>query len=176
MNRVKYIILWGLCLVLCAAQPSVSNETLFRRTLSRLETAVRQGDTGTIRNLVRFPFLTAPQWTNEDLKEHAANPAKGWVDAQEFGRYYADIFHADVDRLLPGAKESNLSVIAKDTKEDYYRRLMARSDAGTPLYEVYFQYPEARSGGDSYFGFVFGRVSGQYKVISYYGKWPVKPS
>lgn len=170
-----HIVLWGWCLLSqTAPHPLLANEPAFRHTLVQLETAVRNRDSAAIRGLLHFPLLTAPQWTNEDLKTQKIDPKEGWIDAAEFPRYYPDIFHADVNRLLPGTKEANLSVIARDTREDYYRRLMKLSDPGAPLYEVYFQYPEGRSGGDSYFGFVFGRVSGQYKVISYYGKWPVK--
>jgi hypothetical protein len=145
----------------------VSDEILFRQTLHHLQSAVATGDTATIRGLLYFPLLTAPQWTNDDLHDHSADTTGGAIRATDFAKYCGAIFHRDVRRLLPQAGESNLSEIERNTKENYYKRLARQTDPGSHLYELYMQYP------DGYFGFVFGRIAGQYKVVSYYAKWPV---
>ena len=153
-------------------QPAAADDdVLFHQTLRQFQTAVARGDTSAVRGLLYFPFLTAPQWTNDDLRDHSADTSGGKIGTGEFDRYYPRIFHEDVARLLPKAGEDDLSVVTRDTREDYYRRLEQETDPGSQLYEMYMQYP-AR-GSDGYFGFVFGRVAGQYKVISYYAKWPV---
>lgn len=150
-----------------APAPARSDETLFRTALRQLQTAVTHGDSASIRGLLHFPLLTAPQWTNDDIHDHTADTAGGVIRAAEFQKVYGAIFHRDVRRLLPKADESSLNEITADTKENYYRRLARQTDPGSHLYEVYMQYP------DGFFGFVFGRINRQYKVISYYAKWPV---
>jgi hypothetical protein len=42
------------------------------------------------------------------------------------------------------------------------------------MYEIYFQYPEKNTQSENYFAFVFGKVNGQFKVLSTYSKWPIK--
>ncbi|TDW96813.1 hypothetical protein [Dinghuibacter silviterrae] len=146
---------------------SAPDETLFRQAFRHLQAAVASNDTAAIRGLLHFPLLTSPQWTNDDLRDRSADTSGGVIHATDFSRLYGSIFHRDVRRLLPKAGENSLAEIAPDTKEDYYKRLARQTDPGSHLYELYMQY------SDGYFGFVFGRVGGTYKVISYYAKWPV---
>ncbi|RPD43286.1 hypothetical protein EG028_03030 [Chitinophaga barathri] len=121
-----------------------------------------------------FPLQTAQQWTNQDLRDMAVDKEGGKVSRQEFNSYRENIFNRDVLRLLPDAKEGELSEIDARSPEDYYKLLRKCTDRATKMYEVYMQYPEKNGTAENYFAFVFGRVKGQYKVIGYYAKWPVK--
>lgn len=155
--------------------PSVStDEQKFRTAFSALQQAVQGNNQELVKSLIRFPLQTAKQWTNEDLKDMDIDKAAGKVGADEFGEYYPKIFHADVKRLLPKAGEENFSEIDDRIGEDYYKTLQQGTDKDTKLYEVSMQYPEKNGTAESYFTFVFGSVQGQYKVIGYYAKWPVK--
>ncbi len=123
--------------------------------------------------MLYFPLQTAQQWTNDDLENMQIDRESGKVSRQEFNDYRRHIFNRDVQRLLPDAGEDALSEI-NEGGEDYYKTLRKCTDKGSKMYEVYMQYPEKNGGAENYFAFVFGRVSGHYKVIGYYAKWPVK--
>lgn len=155
--------------------PSVStDEQKFRTAFSGLQQAVQGDNQELVKSFIRFPLQTARQWTNEDLKNMNIDKAAGNVGANEFSEYYSKIFHADVKRLLPKAGEENFSQIDDKIGEDYYKTLQQGTDPDSELYEVSMQYPEKNGSAESYFTFVFGRVQGEYKVIGYYAKWPVK--
>ncbi|NIG55697.1 hypothetical protein [Chitinophaga sp. Cy-1792] len=150
------------------------DEQQFRIVLQALQRAVKTNNRDTIRQYLRFPLQTAMQWTNDDVKAGTVDKPGGLVSAADFNKYYNSIFHPDVGRLLPEAGEDNLQEIDADSPEDYYKTLRRVTDKHSHLYEVYQQYPEKNTQAESFFGFVFGRVDGEYKVIAYYGKWPVK--
>ncbi len=149
-------------------------EQAFRRFFAVFQKAVQQDKPGQLEALLYFPLQTAQQWTNEDLKNMDVDKESGKVSRGEFNSYRKNIFTPDVIRLLPKAKEEELSEIDAQSPEDYYRVLRKCTDKATKMYEVYMQYPEKNGTAESYFAFVFGRVDGQYKVIGYYAKWPAK--
>lgn len=149
-------------------------EQAFRRFFAVFQKAVQQDNPGQLATLLYFPLQTAQQWTNEDLKNMDVDKESGKVSRNEFSSYHKNIFTPDVIRLLPKAKEEELSEIDAQSPEDYYRVLRRCTDKATKMYEVYMQYPEKNGTAESYFAFVFGRVKGQYKVIGYYAKWPAK--
>ncbi|GEP96135.1 hypothetical protein CCY01nite_23950 [Chitinophaga cymbidii] len=156
--------------------PSIStDEQKFRTAFSGFLQAVEGDNQELAKSFIRFPLQTSRQWTNEDLKNGNINKTAGNIDANEFAKYYPKIFHADVKRLLPEADEENFSLIGgKKIEEDYYKTLQQGTDPDSELFEVSMQYPEKNSAAESYFTFVFGRVQGEYKVIGYHGKLPVK--
>jgi hypothetical protein len=149
-------------------------EQAFRRFFAVFQKAVQQDNPGQLATLLYFPLQTAQQWTNEDLKNMDVDKESGKVSRNEFSSYHKNIFTPDVIRLLPKAKEEELSEIDAQSPEDYYKVLRRCTDKATKMYEVYMQYPEKNGTAESYFAFVFGRVNGQYKVIGYYAKWPAK--
>ncbi|MBV7529412.1 hypothetical protein [Chitinophaga sp. sic0106] len=162
-----------------AARSNISPDTTgdeqkFRIALAVLQQAVKKNDTVMIKKCIRFPLQTCLQWTNEDLKTTQVDKAAGKVAFYEFSEYYPNIFHAAVKRLLPKAGESALQEIDEKMNEDYYNTLRQGTDKGSKLYEVYEQYPEKSGHAESFFAFVFGRIAGEYKVVAYYAKWPVK--
>ncbi|MBO9153821.1 hypothetical protein ACFOTA_16495 [Chitinophaga sp. GCM10012297] len=150
------------------------DEQQFRSFFTAFQKAVQQNNPGQLVNLLYFPLQTAQQWTNQDLKDMNIDRESGKVSRQEFNSYRENIFNRDVLRLLPKARENQLSEIDASSPEDYYKALRKCTDKASKMYEVYMQYPETNGNAENYFAFVFGRVKGRYKVIGYYAKWPVK--
>ena len=156
-----------------APAPKGTDEQQFRQFLQQFKVAVRQKNKQTVINLFNFPLQTTPQWTNEDLANMPVNPAEGLVDKSEFVNYYNDIFTADAVRLIPKSREDELSEIERTTSENYYQTVAKVTDQRSKLYELQIQYAQD-NGKETSFGFVFGKVKGNYKVISYYRPWPLK--
>jgi hypothetical protein len=153
---------------------TTGDEQKFRIALAVLQQAVKKNDEEQIKKCIHFPLQTSLQWTNEDLKNTQVDKTAGKVGFNEFKEYYPNIFHAAVRQLLPKAGEDNLQEIDEKMNEDYYNTLRQGTDKGSKLYEVYEQYPEKNGHAESFFAFVFGRIAGEYKVVAYYAKWPVK--
>lgn len=159
-----------------SAKDSVSadDESKFLRAFAKFQHAVKTNTPEAVAKCIHFPFQTTPMWFNEDLRTRQINKYEGLISYNELGKYYPDIFHTDVKRLLPRAGEEELHEVEEDTDEDYYNILRQPTDKGAKLYEVYFQYPTSGTNSESFFAFVFGRIGGEYKAIAYYAKWPVK--
>lgn len=155
--------------------PSIStDEQKFRTAFAGFQQAVRGDNQELVKSFIRFPLQTSRQWTNEDQKNVNINKAAEKVDASEFAKYYPEIFHADVKRLLPKAEKENFSGIGDKIEEDYYKTLQQGTDPDSELFEVSMQYPGKNGAAESYFTFVFGRVQGEYKVIGYHARRPAK--
>jgi len=157
-----------------AESQTVNNdEKEFRQFLKAFKQGVKNGDKQKLITYLNFPLQTQPQWSNEDLKATTINPADGLITKQEYPQYAGDIFTKDAIRLIPASTEDNLVQIDNDTNESYYKTLKAVTDKGSTLYELQQQYVQVNNKETSY-GFVFGKVKGHYKVISYFCPWPVK--
>lgn len=120
-----------------------------------------------MKAIVHFPFYTAKASLADSMLPTDA------ITAEAFKKYYPEIFTADVLRLMPAYPLADLTEIDVKTKDPYYRELLKITDPGMPLYEAYRQFPESGTAAESYFGFVFGKIKGDYKLVAYYGKWPV---
>jgi hypothetical protein len=120
-----------------------------------------------------FPLQTLPQWTNDEVKGKLVNTNEGLITEAEFSQYINDIFTKDAIKLIHASGEDDLSEIDKTSTENYYLILKQLTDNGSTLYEFEKQYAED-NGKETSFGFVFGKVKGAYKVISYYRPWPLK--
>ncbi|WP_345954277.1 hypothetical protein [Mucilaginibacter sp. PAMB04168] len=155
-------------------QPVIdSDEQLFRQFLAQFKFAVKQKDKAALSNMLYYPLQTSPQWSNTDLQSSTGNYQDGLLSKKELPLYMADIFSGDVTRLVPASTEDDLSVIDAHSNEDYYLRLRQVTDKGTSLYELQKQYVQD-NGKETSFGFVFGKVKGTYKILSYYTPWPLK--
>ncbi|MDN5286866.1 MAG: hypothetical protein JWR38_3140 [Mucilaginibacter sp.] len=159
------------------AKPTVTvknnDEQQFRAFLKKFKETVKKGDKTALRSMLYFPLQTLPQWTSEDLKSTTINPADGLITVTEYPQYADNIFSKDAQRLIPQSREDDLSEIDNNTTENYYITIKAVIDKGSTLYELQQQY-EQRNGKETSYGFVFGKVKGQYKVISYFCPWPLK--
>lgn len=155
--------------------PSVStDEQKFRTAFAAFQEAVKGNNEELVKKFIHFPLQTGKQWTNEDLRSAQIDKSAGNITASEFKEYYKNIIHAAVIRQLPRAAEDDLHEIDEKMNEDYYKTLQQGTDKDSKLYEVYQQYPEKNGSAESFYAFVFGRVEGEYKVVGYYAKWPVK--
>jgi hypothetical protein len=154
-------------------QTAVTDEQLFRAFISKFKNAIKTQDKAQLQTLFNFPLQTNPQWSNEDLKNSRIDRKSGLINRAEFATYYNDIFTKDAIKLIPASAEDDLSEIDKTTTEDYYKTLMPVTDKGSTLYELEKQYTQD-NGQETSFGFVFGKVNGTYKAISYYRPWPLK--
>lgn len=157
--------------------PATGDEEQFDAFFDAFCEAVKQKDKKQLESMLFFPFQTGNIWRNDDIphmKDPAMNERFNQVAKKEYNEYFNNIFHPDVIRMLPGTEGEEIAEIAGDTEDDYYLRLKRHTDAGSKMYEVYVQYVEQHRPNESYFAFVFGKVKGQYKALSYYAKWPVK--
>ncbi|WP_346319455.1 hypothetical protein [Chitinophaga sp. YIM B06452] len=140
--------------------------------LNEFKAAVVQKDVVKVQSMISFPLPTAPKPSDDGLTLEHDSSSTDKIKQPEFMEHYGAIFTSDILRLLPMASLDNIEVI-DDNADDYYRRLQSRTDSGKVIYEVYIQYPEKNETADSFFGLVFGQVEGEFKMISYYAKWPV---
>ncbi|MFD2324960.1 hypothetical protein [Mucilaginibacter galii] len=152
---------------------SVGDEELFRNCLTKFKNAVKAQNKAGIKSVFNFPLQTLPQWANDEIKNSTIRPQDGMIKQTEFLTYFNDIFTKDATKLIVASKEDDLSEIEKSTSENYYITLQQVTDKGSTLFELQKQYMQD-NGQETSFGFVFGKVRGTYKIISYYRPWPLK--
>jgi len=150
-----------------------TDEQKFRAFFKKFKAAAQQKNRKQLAAMLHFPLQTTPQWSNNDLKSSTINPAEGLVAESEYPQYEGAIFSAAILRLIPKSSENDLSEIDAATAENYYKVIAKGTDKGSKLYELQQQYTQS-NGKETSYGFVFGRVNGLYKIISYYSPWPVK--
>ena len=156
-----------------AGKAAKNDEQQFRVFLKEFKAAVQQKNKKQLALMINFPLQTLPQWTSEDLKSTTVKPEEGLVTESEYPQYADALFTKDVMRLIPKSKEADLSEIDTANPEDYYKTVGKVTDKGSTLYELQQQY-EQDNGKETSYGFVFGKVKGKYKIISYFCPWPVK--
>jgi hypothetical protein len=143
------------------------DEAAFRKSLRNFKAAVAGRDVGKAEALMNFPFFTSRSSIGSG-RDLPVDP----ISRKEFQTYKSDIFNAEVIRVLPRLNES--SVAEMEGNEDTYdAALRSMADPGSKLYEVYAQYEQKGRNTESFFAFVFARVKARYRVVAYYGKWPV---
>lgn len=152
-----------------------ADEKQFDSFFEKFQQAVRRNDEATLKGMLQFPFQTAPQWTSEDYRDKAVDKVGARVDSSEFHQYYNAIFSGDVKRLLPRMKSEDVTELEDVANNDYYATMQRLTDKGTPMYEAYSQFAQQRNPQQElFFGFVFGKVNGTYKAVSFYSRWPAK--
>jgi hypothetical protein len=170
----KFWHLW-LLLLICLSGQTVAQTAKsitkvgFQSLLTNFKSAIQKGDQVRLGQLLNYPFYTnRADGNNGDF--YPSEP----ISKTEFKTYSKELFHTDVRRLFPQLHIDELSEIDNKTKDTYYLALLKTCDPGSKLYEAYLQCGLANGISESYFAFVFGRIKGNYRVIAYYGKWPVK--
>lgn len=167
---MKYMV--ALLVLLClgaSAQKKNSEEDQFRIIWKSFRTHIKSHNLTAASQLVNFPLYTA-----KSENAQGRSVPTDLLTAAEFKAYKKDVFNEEVIRILPKLGEENLSEIVGN-EDSYYARVRKTTIPGSKLYEVYAEYKQQGRNSESYFGFVFGKVkSGNYKVIAYYGKWPVR--
>ncbi|WCT10462.1 hypothetical protein [Mucilaginibacter jinjuensis] len=154
-------------------EEGLTDEQQFRQFLKQFKDAVKTKSKTQLVTMFHFPLQTLPQWTNDELNNTTVKPQEGLISQNEFPTYFDDIFTKDAVKLIPASGENDLSEIDKTTTENYYKTLQQATDKGSTLYELQKQYTED-NGKETSFGFVFGKIGGKYKAISYYRPWPLK--
>jgi len=154
-------------------EKTIGDEQLFRNCLAKFKSVVKAKNKAAVTAFFNFPLQTLPQWTNDELKNSTVTPQEGLIKQAEFSTYFNDIFTKDAIKLIAASKEDDLSEIEKNTSENYYITLQKVTDKGSTLFELKKQYTQ-NNGQETSFGFVFGKVRGAYKIISYYRPWPLK--
>ena len=153
--------------------PVNNDEQQFRQFLKQFKAAAKQKNLAQLSGMFQYPVQTSPQWSNDDLHNMAKKPVDGLMDKPELQKHFDDVFSGDALRLIPKSGDNDLSEIDKATAEDYYKELVKKTDKGSTLYELNIQYTQDNNKETS-FGFVFGRVNGSYKILSYFRPWPLK--
>jgi len=153
----------------CAQSKKEPKQQPFNTFFTTFKEAVQKNQFPTLESMLHYPF-----YTSRDENKNGMYKPSDPIEINEYAKYSKEIFHADVIRLLPRMHKNELNIIDQKTTDKYEQLLQKQCDAGSILYEAYFQYPLKGSHAESYFGFIFGKIKGRYKVIAYYGKWPVK--
>lgn len=149
------------------------DDKVFKLFLKHFKEAVKKADQSQLKTMLHFPLQTLPQWTSEDLKNGSVNLTEGLITVTEYPTYASIIFNKDAIKLIPKSTDDNLSEIDNNITENYYTTIKKITDKGSTLYELQQQY-EQKNGKETSYGFVFGKIKGQYKVISYFCPWPLK--
>jgi hypothetical protein len=160
-----------------AVADSAADRVLFAAFFEKFKKAAQQNKEAELGDLLYFPFQTV-QWTNDDLQDGTVDKAGGHIKRDEFHKCYPYIFYKEVRQYFGKADLDDLTEYTDLGGQDYYLTLQRLTDKGSPMFEAYVQRdPDVKPGKTTpgnYFGFVFGKVNGAYKAISYYGKWDVK--
>jgi hypothetical protein len=158
------IVIWFTCI---KSLPAQRDEIRFKGMLKAFNAAIRANNLEQMSTMIKFPLPT--NVSSQDLENGVPIDH---ISKQDFKKYYAYIFHPKVVKLVPLSKYDGICEVTS-SNGNYYAILKKLIDKGSKMYELYIQYPEDQSKAESYFSFVFGQVSGQYRVIGYYAKWPV---
>ena len=167
---MKYtVVLFVLISLGTSAQKKNADEAKFLVVWKAFRENIRVRNLTAASQFLNFPLFTA----KADDDKYGFLPADK-LKLAEFQEYKLDIFNDEVIRILPKLGEDNLSEIDGD-EDSYYTALKKLTLPGSKLYEVYAEYKQVGRNTESFFGFVFGKVKGgNYRVIAYYGKWPVR--
>lgn len=156
-----------------AVADSEADRQLFQAFFEKFVQAAKKNDEAQLRRMIYFPFQTAMIWTNDDFGYGAADTTGERVWENEFHQCYPNIFYRELRKNLASYRDDELSELTDLGDADYYLRLQKLTDKGSPIFEIYEQWTFTDSTlAGNYFGFVFGKVKGNYKALSYYGKFP----
>lgn len=142
--------------------------------LIKLKTAIVMNDQLKLLNLIHFPLQTQLMWMND---AEAIDEKSGLLRKEEFPKYYRKSFFDKEQRRILGYElgdEVYPVNLQNNQASNYYQRLSQETDPGTLLFNYYLQWERPDGRGDYWFGLVAGQIKGEFKLLSYYSKWPVK--
>lgn len=145
-----------------------------RTFLMKLKTAIVNNDQPRLLNMIHFPMQTQLMWMNES---QAIDEKVGLLSKEEFPKYYRKSFFDKEQRRVLGYEQGDEVYpinLQSDQASNYYQRLSEGTDPGTLLFNYYLQWGRPDGRGDYWFGLVVGQIKGEFKLLSYYSKWPVK--
>lgn len=151
------------------------NRALFDKFFTKFVRAVRRNNEQELATLIHFPLQTASVRTLTGLEYERVDTTEDLIQREEFHKYYPNIFYPELRKQFRTVNSDDLSELEGVDGEGYYRILHRITNKGTPMFELYAQWTYTNTGlAGSYFGFVFGKVNNEYKMLSYYGKFPAK--
>ncbi|WP_345231531.1 hypothetical protein [Olivibacter ginsenosidimutans] len=162
-----------LLLGLCGTSFGQKLDKAFRSFYTGFQRNVAAQRLDALQQVIYFPLQTM-YWIDGMNSFSDEEKANGLIQADEFDQYADTIFNDQVRRLIPETDVSRIQQIDVEASGDYYKRLGRLIDKGTTLLELYCEYGGNSSVGDHYFGFVFGRVQGEYRVMAYYTSLRIK--
>lgn len=145
-----------------------------RLFLMKLKTAIVKNDQPKLLDMIHFPLQTQLMWMNG---EQPNDKNDGLLRKDEFPKYYRKHFFDKEQRGVLGSElgdEVYPINLQSDQASNYYQRLSEGTDPGTLLFSYYLQWERPDGRGDHWFGLVVGQIKGEFKLLSYYSKWPVK--
>lgn len=145
-----------------------------REFLMKLKTAIVKNEESKLLDMIHFPLQTQLMWMNG---EQPMNEKSGLLGKEEFPKYYRKNFFDKEQRRVLGYElgEDVYPInLQSDQASNYYQQLSEGTDPGTLLFSYYLQWERPDGRGDYWFGLVVGQIKGQFKLLSYYSKWPVK--
>ncbi|AOM78091.1 hypothetical protein [Pedobacter steynii] len=145
--------------------------------LVRFKTAIIKNDKPKLLNMIHFPMQTQMMWMNDELNAKEPDRKNGLINKEELLKYCGkELFDKEQQRVLAYELGDDVSVINLQTDQasNYYKSLASQTDPGTLLFNYYLQWERPDGKGDYWFGLVVGKVKGEFKLLSYYSKWPVK--
>lgn len=143
--------------------------------LMKLKTAIVKNDQPKLLDMIHFPLQTQLMWMNG---EQPNDEKGGLLGKEEFPKYYRKNFFDKEQRRVLGYELGDDDVypinLQHDQASSYYQQLSEGTDPGTLLFSYYLQWEQPDGRGDYWFGLVVGQIKGEFKLLSYYSKWPVK--
>lgn len=140
----------------------------------RLKTAIVKNDQPKLLNMIHFPLQTQLMWMNA---EQPIDEKSGWLSKEEFPTYYRKhFFDKEQRRVLSYELGDDIYPInlQNDQASNYYQQFSQGTDPGALLFNYYLQWERPDGNGDHWFGLVAGKIRGEFKLLGYYSKWPVK--
>lgn len=161
-----------------AQQPDTAAQLKEVKTfLIKLKTAIATNDKPALLNRIHFPMQTQLMWRNDEQSAQEIDPKNGLITKEEFLKYNGkELFDKEQQRVLGYELGDDVSAINLQTDQasNYYKSLISETDPGTTLFNYYLQWERPDGRGDYWFGLVIGKIKGEFKVLSYYSKWPLK--
>jgi len=138
--------------------------------------AAKTKDKAKITAMIHFPFQTTREKLKYNQKENdyrvagAENWKGGLMNEKQFGMQYSEIFTNEILENVPETRQKDIiGRLPGDVKpdNDYESQLQSFTDKGTNIYTVSIELPvEKRKYSRVHFD--FGRINGEYKVLSYF--------
>ncbi|WP_316804959.1 hypothetical protein [Pedobacter nototheniae] len=138
--------------------------------------AARSKDEAKITAMVHFPFQTTKEKLKYDRESRtykvigAENWNGGLLSKKQFNVAYHKIFTNEILENIPETRQKDvMGSFPGNVKinDDYYGQLRAFTDAGSNMYAVSIELPVKKRKYTNV-RFIFGRVNGEYKVLSYF--------
>jgi hypothetical protein len=140
---------------------------------SQFRNSVYELDIDALGQMMHFPFQTG-YWIDGIDSLTAEEKSFSAIQQEEYPDYAEDIYNGFVQEGVEQASAGDLREIDLTASGSYYQYLSKLVDPGTSLWELYRRFDDPETGDPEFFGFVFGKIKGEFKVLAYHDPWPVR--